>query len=170
MALTKEEKKNIIEDVRQKMSSQTVVYFVNYKGLKTRDVEILRKKLKEEDAVIMVSKKTLTKRAFQEEGIDFDPETLQGEIAFVFCFGDIVSPAKILKDFAKDSNIEILGALLEKEALSSERVEKLAELPTKEQLRGQLVSTIAAPLSGFVTVLEGNIKGLLNVLKQKAEK
>jgi large subunit ribosomal protein L10 len=63
-----------------------------------------------------------------------------------------------------------LGALLDESVLATEKVEKLADLPTKKQLRAQLVSTIAAPLSGFVGVLEGNIKGLLTVLKKQAEK
>ncbi len=170
MPLTKQEKKEIIKSVKEKISNQTVVYFINYKGLKARDLEEFRKKLKENDANIMVVKKSLAKRAFEEEKIEFNPEELEGEVAFIFCFGDIVSPAKVINDFSKESNIDVLGAVLERDVLESDKVVKLANLPTKEQLRAQLVGTIAAPLSGFVTVLEGNIKGLLNVLKRESEK
>ncbi|MGM0439337.1 MAG: 50S ribosomal protein L10 [Patescibacteria group bacterium] len=170
MALTREKKEEIVDDIRQKVSDQTVVYFVNYKGMKARQIESLRKRLKENEANIMVVKKTLAKIAFDKENIDFDPEELDGELAFVFGFGDIVTPAKVISEFAKDYSIEILGALLEGSALEANKVEELAELPTKEQLRAQLVSTIASPLTGFVGVLEGNIKGLLTVLKKQSEK
>lgn len=170
MALTKEKKEDIIEDIREKVSRQAVVYFVNYKGLKARDMEDLRKSLQKESGDITVVKKTLAKIAFEKEGIDYDPTKLDGELAFVFGFEDIVSPAKIIKEFSKDFEINILGALLEEEALEPEKVSQLADLPGKKQLRAQLVSVISAPLSGFVGVLEGNIKGLLNVLDQAAKK
>lgn len=170
MALTREKKEQIVEEVQDKVSRQTVVYFVNYKGMKARQIEALRKRLKECDANIMVVKKTLAKIAFEKEGIELNPQQLDGELAFVFGFGDIVSPAKVVSEFSKDYSIKILGALLEGSALEAEKVEELADLPSKEQLRAQLVSTIAAPLTGFVGVLEGNIKGLLTVLKKQAEK
>lgn len=170
MALTRQKKEEIVEDIRKKVTDQTVIYFVNYKGLKARNLEELRNKLKEVEADIMVVKKTLAKIALEEEGIDLNPEELEGEIAFVFGFGDIVSPAKVVDQFSKDFNLKILGALLDESVLATEKVEQLAGLPNKEQLRAQLVSTIAAPLSGFVGVLEGNIKGLLTVLKKQSEK
>ena len=170
MALTREKKEEIIEDVREKVSQKTVVYFVNYKGMKARQIEALRNELKECNANIMVVKKTLAKIAFEEEGIDFNPQELDGELAFVFGFGDIVSPAKAVSEFSKNYSIKILGALLDGSALEASKVEELADLPSKDQLRAQLVSTIASPLSGFVGVLEGNIKGLLTVLKKQAEK
>lgn len=170
MALTREQKKEIVDDIQEKITRQSVIYFVNYKGLKAREMEDLRNQLKDVDANIMVVKKTLAKIALKEEGINFDPEELEGEIAFVFGFGDIISPAKAVDQFAKNYSIKILGALLDEGVLESEKVEELANLPSKKQLQAQLVSTIASPLTGFVGVLEGNIKGLLTVLKKQAEK
>ncbi len=170
MALTREKKEKIVDDIRDNISEKTVVYFVNYKGMKARQIEKLRKQLKEDDANIMVVKKTLAKIAFEEEGIDFNPQELEGELAFVFGFGDIVSPAKTVSEFSKNYKMRILGALLDGDGLEASKVEELADLPSKDQLRAQLVSTIASPLTGFVGVLEGNIKGLLTVLKKQSEK
>lgn len=118
----------------------------------------------------MVVKKTLAKIAFEEEKIDFNPEEIDDELAFVFGYGDIVAPAKAINNFSKDYNLQIIGALLDESVLEAGKVKKLADLPSKEQLRGQLVATLASPLSNFVGVLEGNIKGLINVLKREAEK
>ncbi len=170
MALTREKKEEIVDDIRQKVSEKTVVYFVNYKGMKARQIDELRNELKENDANVMVVKKTLAKIAFEKEGIEFDPQDLDGELAFVFGFGNIIAPAKVISNFSKNYKIEILGALLNEDILKAEKVQKMADLPGKEQLRAQLVSTIAAPLTGFVGVLEGNIKGLLTVLKKESEK
>ncbi len=170
MALTKEKKEKIIEDVRKKLTDRSVIYFINYKGLEARKMEKLRKSLQEEESNIMVIKKTLAKIAFEKEKIDFDPEELEGEVAFVFGFGDIIAPAKIIDEFADTEKIEVLGAILNEKILNPEKVNKLAELPSKDQLRAQLVSTIAAPASGFMGVLEGNIKGLLTVLERASKK
>lgn len=170
MALTREQKEEIVDDIQDKLTRQSVIYFVNYKGLKAREMEELRSRLKKIDANIMVVKKTLAKIALEKEGIDFDPEELEGELAFVFGFGNIISPAKVVDEFAKNYSVKILGALLDESVLETEKVEELANLPSKKQLRAQLVSTIASPLTGFVGVLEGNIKGLLTVLKKQAEK
>lgn len=170
MALTREQKEEIVDDIQDKLTRQSVIYFVNYKGLKAREMEELRSQLKDIDANIMVVKKTLAKIALEEEGIDLDPEELEGELAFVFGFGDIISPAKVIDEFANNYSVKILGALLDESVLETEKVEELASLPSKKQLRAQLVSTIASPLTGFVGVLEGNIKGLLTVLKKQAEK
>lgn len=170
MAFTKEKKKEIIEEIRDDLSQQKIIYFVNYKGLKAREIEILRQELKKHDANIMVVKKTLAKIAFEEEKIDFNPEEIDDELAFVFGYGDIVAPAKAINNFSKDYNLQIIGALLDESVLEAGKVKKLANLPSKEQLRGQLVATLASPLSNFVGVLEGNIKGLINVLKREAEK
>ncbi len=170
MALSREKKEEIIADVREKISEQSVVYFVNYKGLKARDVENLRKDLKKNNANIMVVKKTLAKIAFEKEGIDFNPLELEGELAFVFGYGDIIAPAKLISDFSKDFKMTILGALLDESILEEGKVKKMADLPSKDQLRAQLVGTIAAPLSGLVGVLEGNIRGLVTVLQKESEK
>ncbi len=170
MALTREKKEKIVQDIRKKVSERTVIYFINYKGLEARDVEEMRAELKKNDANIMVVKKTLAKIAFEKEGIDFDPENLEGELAFIFGFGDIISPAKIVDDFAKRFSMKILGALLDEDILKPSKVEQLAGLPSKDQLRAKLVATVAAPLTGFVGVLEGNIRGLVNVLDKVSKK
>jgi large subunit ribosomal protein L10 len=76
-----------------------------------------------------------------------------------------------MADFAKTHpSIELKGAIDSEGVVMDEaQVKQLASLPSKEQLRGQLVGTIAAPLSGFVNVLSGNIRGLVNVLNAREQ-
>ena len=81
------------------------------------------------------------------------------------------TPARLIKALSKDiKTLSILEGLLDKKLVSKEMVLALADLPSKDQLRAQVVGTIKAPISGFVNVLAGNIRGLINVLNAVASK
>ncbi|MCX6740521.1 MAG: 50S ribosomal protein L10 [Candidatus Parcubacteria bacterium] len=76
-----------------------------------------------------------------------------------------MAPAKIAANFAKDHKaLKMLGGIMEGNLLNLDQVTVLSKIPSKPELLGQLVRTINAPVSGFVNVLAGNIRGLLNVL------
>jgi large subunit ribosomal protein L10 len=85
-----------------------------------------------------------------------------------------VAPAKALGTFRKDKDKEgrifFLGGILEGKLLSKKEVEALSELPSKNELYARLVGSINAPISGFVNVLAGNLRNLVNVLKAIEEK
>jgi large subunit ribosomal protein L10 len=82
---------------------------------------------------------------------------------------DEVAPAKILVDFAKGKEMKIYGGLLEGKFITAAKVKELAGLPSKLELIALTVRTIQAPISGFVNVLAGNLRGLVNVLKAVKE-
>jgi large subunit ribosomal protein L10 len=65
--------------------------------------------------------------------------------------------------------LKIVGGSLGKDALSKEEIIALSKLPSKEELLAKFVGTINAPVSGFVNVLAGNLRGLVNVLKAVAD-
>ncbi len=166
MAIKKEKKKEIVEEFRNNIASQEVVFFINFKGVKGGDSEKLRSELLKNESKMIVAKKTLAKIAFSEEGIDFDPLTIEGEAAFVFGFQDVANTAKVLCKFDKDGLISVRGGYCEGQILTTEDAKKIADLPTREELLGKLVGTISAPVGGFLRVLEGNTKGLVTVLSK----
>ncbi len=168
--ITKEKKKEIVEELCQNIAKQDGVFFLNFKGIKGGDSREIRKSLKEAGAKMIVARKTLVKIAFEKEGIAFDPLTLEGEASFVFSFEDGVTTAKVLDKFRKDGRVSVLGGVYEGKILTSQEVEMLAKLPTREELLSKLVGTIAAPVSGFLQVLQGNTKGLLYVLSSINQK
>jgi len=102
---------------------------------------------------------------------DTDAGRLTGQLLYAFNADDEVAPAQALANFAKKNpTIEFVGAITQEgQFMAVEDVKSLASLPNKDQLRAQLVGTLAAPLSGFVNVLSGNLRGFLNVLSAKAE-
>jgi len=78
---------------------------------------------------------------------------------------DEVAAPKIIAKMAKiNENLKIKGGLLGTEILNEEQMMNLAKLPSKEELLAKLVGSLNAPINGFVNVLAGNIRGLVNVL------
>ena len=131
----------------------------------------LRRSAGESNTRVMVAKNRLFKIAAMKVDHlkDVDFESLTGQLVYAFNSEDEVAPAQSLNAFAKENpQLEFVGAVNgEGEFFTAEQVKALADLPNKDQLRGQLVGTIAAPLSGFVSVLSGNMSGLVNVLNAR---
>ncbi len=164
MTINKEKKKEIVKQFRENLAKQKGVFFINFKGMKGESAHSLRSELHKSEAKMMVARKTLAKIAFKEEGIDFDPQSFDGEVGFIFSYQDGVGTAKIVNKFAKDEAIVILGGFFENSVISFEEVKSLAELPSREVLMAKLLGTMAAPMKNLLYVLEGNTRGLLYVL------
>ena len=165
MALTREQKQKIIEDLKEKIAKQKAMILVDFTGLKVKDLSNLRKKLKAADNELKIAKKTLLLLALKEKKLEMAAEELKGEIAIVFGYKDELSPAKIVYQFSQENpNLKILGGFLENKFREAEEIIALAQLPSREELLAKLVGSISAPISNFVNVLQGNIKGLIYAL------
>ncbi len=167
MAQSKEEKKKILEELKEKFSQQKIILILDFTGLKVKEFFGLRKDLKKIDSQLKVAKKTLIQLALKDKKLDMDIKKMNGEIALVFGFGDENQTLKTVWRFSqKNKKLKILGGILENEFVNKEKVIELAQLPSREELLAGLVRTISSPISSFVNVLEGNIKGLLYILSK----
>lgn len=165
MPLTKEQKKNIVNVLKNNITKQKAMVFVSVKGLKASELFDLRKQLKELSCLLSVVKKTLLKIAFKENKIELNEKKLNGELALIFGFEDELAPAKTAYNFSlKNENLKILGGFLEDNFRDMEEIIALARIPSKQELLVKVIGSIKAPLSGFTNVLQGNIKGLITVL------
>jgi len=173
MALSKEQKDVVVEDLTTALQSTKITVFANYTGISVQDLQALRRQAKENGTVVKVAKNRLVHQALKnvEAYKSSDTSSLTGQLLFAFNPEDEVAPAQSLHDFAKKHpSLQFVGAYSENgELMDAESVKQLATLPSKDQLRAQLVSTVAAPLSGFVNVLAGNMRGLVNVLNARSE-
>ena len=145
------------------------MFFVDFKGFKVKDMSVLRKKIRGVEGVFKVSKKTLMSLAFKDAKIEVEAKKMPGEIALVLGYKDQVSPAKLIWETSgRNKNLKILGGFMNNKLMTKEEVEFLAQLPSRDELLAKLVGSIASPISGFLNVLQGNIKGLvlaLNAIK-----
>jgi len=165
MALTKAQKQKILEDLKDKIAKQKAIIFIDFTGLKVKDLSGLRRKLKAADCQLKVAKKTLMGIVFKLAKLDLELKRLSGEVALVFGYKDAISPAKIVYQFAEATpNLKILGGFFENKFRELEEIVTLAQLPTREELLARLAGSIQAPVSNFVRILEANIKGLIYVL------
>ena len=167
MALTKEKKQAILNQLKQELQGNKVIFFVNFQGIKTKELFALRKSLKKNSAKLEVVKKTLLKLSFKDVGVNFDKSQFEGEVAVAFGPEEI-KLAKLLYEFAKKyENLKILGGYLKNgvyEFIAPKEIVELAKLPSREELLAKLVWTIANPISRFINLGSANIKGLVLVL------
>ena len=167
MPLVKQQKEKILENLKEMFSRQKAIVLIGITGLKVKDITELRNEIKEIGGNLKVAKKTLMEIAFKENNLEFDKNKFKEEVALVFGFEDEVSPARTVYKFSKKSkNLKILGGYLEGSFKEIEDVVALAQLPSKNELMARLVGGIRSPISNFVSVLGGNIKGLLCVLNR----
>lgn len=175
MAKTKEQKQEIVAVLKDKISRAKSIVFTKFEGLTVVKNEALRKTLRESSSEYYVAKKTLLGTAFKDYA-GFSPREFEGKVAAIFGYQDEVAPAKAVSDFRKGlpeeekDRISFLGGILEGKFISKDEVTSLSQLPAREELYARLVGSINAPISGFVNVLAGNLRGLVNVLKAIEEK
>jgi large subunit ribosomal protein L10 len=173
MALSKDKKVQVVAEVSELLSTSKLTVLAKYSGTPVKAMQELRRQARDNGTTVSVIKNRLMKKALQSDSRFQDSEfsLLTGQLMYAFNPDDEVAPAQVLAKFAKDQpQIEFIGAFRSDGSfLAADDVKVLAALPSKEQLRAQLVGTIAAPLSGFVNVISGNIRGVLNVLSARAE-
>lgn len=170
MAKTRQEKEISLRALVDQLKSAKAVVFANFQGLKVKESEELRALCRKENITYMASKKTLAALALKEAGFNVDAGTFEGGVSIACGTTDEVAPAQIVANFAKKHEaVRIFGGVLEGAFISADKVNALAKLPGKQQLLGQLVGTLNAPISGFVNVLAGNLRGLVNVLNAVKE-
>ena len=173
MALSKAKKHAIVDDVTELLSTSKMTVITNFRGTTVKDLQDLRRQAKADGTSLKVIKNRLVAQAIKQVDNlkDIDVSSLQGMLLYAFNADDEVAPAQVIANFAKTSpNLEFMGAIsADGQFIEPDDVKALAALPTKEQLRGMLVGTLAAPLSGFVGVMTANVRSVLNVLQARSE-
>jgi len=173
MPKTREQKTEILSELADKVSRAKSIVFTKFEKLNVSENEDLRRRLKAEGSEYCVAKKTLLGMTLKKSHPEIEVNGLDGKVAAIFGFKDEVAPAKVVDEFKKgleEEKIFFLGGILENKFISKEEVESLAKLPSKQELYAKLVGSLNAPVSGFVNVLAGNLRGLVVALKAIGEK
>ncbi len=163
---TKIQKQEKVQEFEQYLKDQQGMVFVDVQGIKVKEIATLRRSLKHLGAKLTVIKKTLFQKALEKSGLpaqagkDFSLKELQGQIAAILAFEDILPALKEAKLFSrKQPLLQMKGGYFEGEFQPASRMLELASIPTRQE-----------SLTMLTYVLQGNIKGLMRVLSQiKAE-
>ena len=171
MAKVKQQKEKDLEELTAKIKEAKSVVFTDYRGTTVKDLDKFRNNLRKENVFSKVYKITLVKKAMEANGIDASSVNYKTPVILSASMEDETTPARIIKNLTREiKTISILEGIADSKVLTKAQVVALADLPSKDQLRGQLVGTLNAPISGFVNVLAANIRGLINVLNAVAAK
>ncbi|MFL2490103.1 MAG: 50S ribosomal protein L10 [Candidatus Neomarinimicrobiota bacterium] len=158
---------NSVKELSVKLDKAKAIYFTDYLGLDVVSVTKLRKNFVEKDVEFTVAKNTLIKLAAKEVGISGVDEFLEGPTAIAFGYEDPTSPARVIKEFLKDfDKPSVKGMIFDGEIFTSDQFDKIANLPSKEQLLSKLVGMFNSPMSKLSSTLNGSVSGLLGRLTQ----
>jgi large subunit ribosomal protein L10 len=137
----------IVDEVAVKFEAAASAVIVDSRGLTVEEVTNLRKQLRDNGVEFKVIKNSILRRAAEKQGLTGLEDVFTGPTAVAFSNEDVVAPAKILNDFAKEAkNLEIKGGIIEGKVSSVEEIIALAKLPNKEGLLSMLLSVLQAPV------------------------
>jgi len=166
-----EQKQQMVDELAEKMKKAVSGVLVDYTGISVADDTKLRAELRKAGVYYTVKKNSIISLAAKKAGLEGFDEYLKGSTAIALAEEDMIAPAKILAKFADEKdNFKIKAGFIEGETVDAGKVKELSKLPSKEVLVAKFLGGLNAPISGFVNVLNGNLRGLVVALNAIAEK
>lgn len=166
-------KEQIVAEIVEHIQGSEGIVIVDYRGLNVKQLTELRSQYREANVTYKVYKNTLVKIAFDQTGIEIDPEILTGPNAFAFGHEDPVAVSKITNNFAKtNENLEIKAGVVSGNVVGAEEVVALSKLPSELELRGMVVNVLNAPiqkLAGTTSAILSSLVYAVNAIKEKKE-
>tara|TARA_B100000029_G_scaffold473830_1_gene515577 strand:- start:289 stop:798 length:510 start_codon:yes stop_codon:yes gene_type:complete len=151
--MNKSKKKIYIEEMKTFFNETNSILVTHYQGLTVKQIDELRSEMRKNGILFKITKNKITKLALEGSKFKKLENLFSGPTAVAFSKDAIVS-AKILSKFAKkNSNLKIIGGIMEEEPLSVEDVEKIATLPTLEEARAKIVGILSAPAQKIMSIL-----------------
>jgi large subunit ribosomal protein L10 len=162
------EKKYLIDEVQVHLKKSDYVILANFTGVTVADAADLRNKLKAEKAEYHVVKNSSLRVAAQSLGLPDIDSALTGPTAIIVGGKNSAGVAKVLKQFFKDKQkLEVKAGVLSKKFITPKDVGLLADMPSLDVLRAQLLGLMNQPASMFVRIINAVPQGLVNVLQAK---
>lgn len=149
------EKQQAVADVSEKLKNSSCTIVTDYRGLNVAQVTQLRKALREAGVEFAVLKNSVARRATANAEISGLDEFLTGPTAIAFSKDDVVTPAKILTEFAKKNDkLSVKAGVVEGRVVGYDQIKALADLPSREGLLSMLLSVLQAPVRNFALAVK----------------
>ena len=151
--MNKEKKKMYIEEMKNFFNNKSSILITHYQGLTVKQIDELRAEMRKYGILFKITKNRITKLALEGSKFKKLENLFSGPTAVVFS-EDAITSAKILTKFAKNnSNLKIIGGIMEEEQLSVEDVEKIATLPTLNEARAEIAGILTVPVQKIMSIL-----------------
>lgn len=148
-------KQSDVEALKEKFEKSKLIILTDYRGINVQDITKIRADLRKADCEYQVAKNTTLKFAAKEANLEELSDLFEGPTAITFSYEDYVEPAKVLYNYAKDSEFyKIKGGVMDGKVISVEEILKLAKLPSREMLLTQLATALLANIRNVAVVLD----------------
>lgn len=171
--MNKNEKAEIISEVREMIDNSSAVYLTDYTGISVEEIGNIRNEFRKENVRYKVFKNTLFKRALDESGkFDKLANHLVGMTGYVFATEENpVAPAKIIKKyFDSTQKLSLKACYIESSYYDGSQLAELASLPTKNEIIAGILGSLQSPASGIVGAINAVMRDLVSVVDQISKK
>lgn len=168
------QKKAVVEEITEDLSSSNAIYIANYSGMSVSEINELRSEFFKGDIKFKVYKNTLVKRAMDEVGgfEDLYPH-LAEQNGFAFVEEELAAPAKVIKKFNEEyKRPAFKAAIIDGDYYGEDQLETLAAMKSKSEVIGDIIGLLLAPVSIVVSALQApgkNVAGALETIAEKGE-
>lgn len=157
--------------IKTALKESDSLFIINYSGLKSPDMSSLRLTLRGSKANLFVAKNSVARRALKDSSLEGIVKLIDGPCGLIFIKDEPVGISKLLCDFAKKNEaLKLEGGLLKDRVIEKKDIEALSKLPSKEQLRAQVVVALNSPILRLALVLNQNLRKLVYCLDQIKQK
>ena len=168
--MSKEAKRNYVEEMKKNFNENESVMIAQYQGLNVNELDALRKELRDKGILFKITKNRITKLALEKTRCKDLAGLFTGPTAVAFGEDAIIS-ARILSKFAKDNeNLKLIGGIMENEVLDEAGVQNVATLPTLDEARANIVGILNAPASKLVSILLARSEKMSSLSAENSEK
>ena len=168
--MNKEQKKNYITEMTANFENSEAVLVTHYQGLTVKQLDKLRKEMREQGIQFKITKNRITKLALEKTKCKDLANLFTGPTA-VALSKDAISTAKILTKFSKENNnLKILGGIMGKEILDVAAVANVATLPTLDEARAKIVGILRSPAQKIASILLAPASKIAILALEKSKK
>lgn len=169
---TRKEKVELTAELADRLSEGEVLYLTDFTGLDVKNMTELRRRCRETGSRFVVVKNRLALRALEKLDLPDISDYLRGPTGIVLGQDDPVLPAKTLKEFAKENEDRptVKVGVVARRIVPAAEVEQLADLPPKEELLASIAGSLAAPITGIVSVLNGLLRDIAYMVEEVGKK
>jgi large subunit ribosomal protein L10 len=166
-----EKKAKVVKTLEDVFSKATVGVVTDYRGLKTPEINELRRKLRENNAEYKVVKNSLAQIAAKTTGHTYLENTFKGPVGVAFGYGDAAKTVKVMSDFLRTSksSLKMQWGFLDNRIYNGVQLEAISKLPTREVLLAKVAGGMQAPIYNITSILAAPLRGLAQVLQARVK-
>jgi len=168
----RQEKQLLIDEIQTHCDKHNATFVIlSYQGLNANAANQFRREIGKMGGSVEMMRKRILQKAMAQKGIELPIDSLPGHIGVVFSGGDPIETTKFVFKFSQENNkaIKVVGGRFDGLQYSGEDVEKLSKLPSKDEMRAQLLATFEAPMSQTLAVMEALLTSVVYCLDNKCK-